>query len=181
MVSRPRVFFWPNHYKKCLYVHEKIQRNPSVRSGLKIIMFQPYGFDYFRFLTNARRGAMRLKTQWVIYRDLDWWPGPQKVQFGEITGYPEVVGLFLALLNVKNWSNISRKPRCYIVIYELFFGKDLLPIEYIFWDFEPIWDWWFSEVMTNLRSYLVLTKVAPFKSPFAPDDLWDLPTMVTHL
>ena len=43
------------------------------------------GFDYFGFLTNARRGAMRSKTQWVIYRDLDWWPGPQKVQFWEIT------------------------------------------------------------------------------------------------
>ena len=27
------------------------------------------------------------------------WPGPQKVQFGEITGYPEVVGLILALLS----------------------------------------------------------------------------------
>ena len=40
------------------------------------------------FLTNARRDAMRSKTQWVFFRDLDWWPGPQKVQFGEITGYP---------------------------------------------------------------------------------------------
>ena len=84
--------------KTCLYVHEKLQRNPSVGSCLKISIFRPYGFDYFGFLTNARRGAMRSKTQWVIYRDLDWWPGPQKVQFGEITGYPEVVGLILALL-----------------------------------------------------------------------------------
>ena len=84
--------------KTCLYVHEKLQRNPSVGSCLKIFIFWPYGFDYFGFLTNARRGAMRSKTQWVIYSDLDWWPGPQKVQFGEITGYPEVVGLILALL-----------------------------------------------------------------------------------
>ena len=53
--------------------------NPSVGSGLKNFIFRPYGFDYLGFLTNARRGAMRSKTQWVIYRDLDWWPGPQKV------------------------------------------------------------------------------------------------------
>ena len=50
------------------------------------------------FLTNARRGAMRSKTQWVFYRDLEWWPGPQKVQFWKTNGYPEVVGLILALL-----------------------------------------------------------------------------------
>ena len=65
---------------------------------MTFFIFRSYGFDYFGFLTNARRDAMRSKTQWVIYRDLDWWPGPQKVQFGEITGYLEVVGLFLALL-----------------------------------------------------------------------------------
>ena len=86
--------------KTCLYVHEKLQRNPSVGSCIKIFIFRPYGFDYLGFLTNARRGAMRSKTQWVFYRDLDWWPGPQKVQFGEITGYPEVVGLILALLSI---------------------------------------------------------------------------------
>ena len=74
--------------KTCLYVHEKLQRNPSVGSCLKFFTFLPYGFDYLGFLTNARRGAMRSNTQWVFYRDLDWWPGPQKVQFGEITGYP---------------------------------------------------------------------------------------------
>ena len=50
------------------------------------------------FLKNVRRGAMRSKTQWVFYRDLNCWPGPQNVQFREITGYPEVVGLILALL-----------------------------------------------------------------------------------
>ena len=84
--------------KTCFNVHEKLQRNPSVGSCLIFFIFRPYGFDHMGFLTNARRGAMRSKTQWVFYRDLDWWPGPQKVQFGEITGYPEVVGLFLALL-----------------------------------------------------------------------------------
>ena len=47
---------------------------------------RPYGFENFEFLTNNWRGAMRSKTQ-LVYRDLDWWPGPQKVQFGEITGY----------------------------------------------------------------------------------------------
>ena len=91
--------YWPNHYKKtCFNVHEKLQRNPSVGSCIKIFIFRPYGFDYLGFLTNARRGAIGSKTQWVIYKDLDWWPGPQKVQFREITGYPEVVGLILALL-----------------------------------------------------------------------------------
>ena len=88
--------------KTCFYLHEKLQRNPSVGSCLKFFIFSPYGFDYLGILTNARRGAMRSKTQWVIYRDLDWWPGPQKVQFREITGYPEVVGLILALLRQSN-------------------------------------------------------------------------------
>ena len=49
--------------KTCLNVHEKLQRNPSVGSCLKIFTFQPYGFDYLGFLTNARRGVMRSKTQ----------------------------------------------------------------------------------------------------------------------
>ena len=57
--------------KTCFYVHEKLQRNPSVGSCLNFFIFQPYGFDYLGFLTNARRGAMRSKTQWVFYRDLD--------------------------------------------------------------------------------------------------------------
>ena len=73
-------------------------------SCLKFFTFLPYGFDYLGFLTNARRDAMRSKTQWVFYRDLDWWPGLQKVQFGEITGYPEVVGLILALLG---WDHLN--------------------------------------------------------------------------
>ena len=65
-------FFGPNHYKKtCVYVHEKLQRNPSVGSCLIFFIFRPYGFDYLGFLTNARRGAMRSKTQWVFYRDLE--------------------------------------------------------------------------------------------------------------
>ena len=46
-------------------------RNPSVGKCLKFFIFLPYGFDYLEFLTNARRGAMRSKTQWVFYRDLD--------------------------------------------------------------------------------------------------------------
>ena len=85
--------------KTCLYVHEKLQRNPSVGRGLKFVIFRPYGFENLEFLTTVRRGAMRSKTQWVFYRDLDWWPGPQKVQCREITGFPWVVELFLALLN----------------------------------------------------------------------------------
>ena len=40
--------------KNCLYVHEKLQRNPSVKSGFIFFIFQPYGFDYLGFLTNAR-------------------------------------------------------------------------------------------------------------------------------
>ena len=57
--------------KTYFHVHEKLQRNPSVGSCIKIFIFRPYEFDYLGFLTNARRGAMRSKTQWVIYRDLD--------------------------------------------------------------------------------------------------------------
>ena len=94
-----RECFWAESQQKtCLYVHEKLQRNPSVRSCLKFFIFSPYRFDYLGFLTNARRDAMRSKIQWVFYRDLDWWPGPQKVEFWKITGYPEVVWLILALL-----------------------------------------------------------------------------------
>ena len=97
-------FLGLNHYKKkpCFYVHEKLQRNSSVGSCLKIFIFRPYGFDYLGFLTNACRGAMKSKPQWVFYKDLDWWLGPQKVQFREITRYPEVVGLILALLTLKD-------------------------------------------------------------------------------
>ena len=65
-------FFWAESLQKtCFYVHEKLQRNPSVGSCLKFFTFLPYGFDYLGFLTNARRGAMRSNTQWVFYRDLD--------------------------------------------------------------------------------------------------------------
>ena len=74
--------------KTCFILHEKLQRNPFFRSGSKFFIFRLYGFDYFGFLTNAWRGAMRSKTQWVFYRDLDWQPGPQKV-----TGYPKVRAL----------------------------------------------------------------------------------------
>ena len=85
---RPIEFLTSSIQKTCLYVHDKLQRNPSVGSCLKFFIFLPYGIDYLGFLTSARRGAMGSKTQWVFYRDLDWWPGPQKVQYGEITGYP---------------------------------------------------------------------------------------------
>ena len=64
---RPIEFLTSSHP----YVHEKLQRNPSVGSCLKFFIFLPYGFDYLGFLTNARRGAMRSNTQWVFYRDLD--------------------------------------------------------------------------------------------------------------
>ena len=103
-----RQFLWAESLQKiCLYLHEKLQRNPFVGSCLKFFIFQPYGFDYLGFLTNARVGAMRSKTQWVFYRDLDWWPGPQKVQFWKITGYPEVVWLILALLR-GDWTGQDR-------------------------------------------------------------------------
>ena len=41
-----RSFFWPTLQKTCFYVHEKLQRNSSVGSCLKIFSFRPYGFDY---------------------------------------------------------------------------------------------------------------------------------------
>ena len=67
-----REIFWAKSLQKtCPCVHEKLQRNPFVGSGLKFFIFRPYGFDYLGFLTNARRGGMRSKTQWVFYRDLD--------------------------------------------------------------------------------------------------------------
>ena len=74
--------------KICLYDHEKLQRNPSLRSCLNFFIFLTLWIWLSWILTNARRGVMRSKTQWVLYSDLDWWPGPQKVQCREITGYP---------------------------------------------------------------------------------------------
>ena len=91
-------FFGPNHYKNLSLCSWEITKKSFRRKLLKFFPFLPYGFDYLGFLTNAHRGAMRSKTQWVFYRDLEWWPGPQKVQFWKTTGYPEVVGLILALL-----------------------------------------------------------------------------------
>ena len=65
-------FFWAESLQKtCLYVHEKLQRNPSIGSGLKFFFFRPYGFDYLGFLTNIRRGMIRSKTQLVFYRYLN--------------------------------------------------------------------------------------------------------------
>jgi hypothetical protein len=57
--------------KACLYVHEKLQRNPFFGSGLKMFISQHYGFDYLGLLTNPRRGAMRSKTQLELNRNLD--------------------------------------------------------------------------------------------------------------
>ena len=45
---------------------KKIILGTDARSATR---FQPYEFENLRILTNARRGAIRLKTQWV-YRDL---------------------------------------------------------------------------------------------------------------
>ena len=47
--------------------HEKLQRNPSVGSGLTFFTFRPYEFENLGFLTNARRGASGSKTQWDLY------------------------------------------------------------------------------------------------------------------
>ena len=62
-----------------------IFRGKWIDFGTTFFIFQPYEFEN---LTNTRRVGIRSKIQWVFYRDLDWWPGPQKVQFREITGYP---------------------------------------------------------------------------------------------
>ena len=91
-------FFGLNHYKKPVFMFMRHYKEIFPWEFAKKIIFWPYGYDYLGFLTNAQRGAMRSKSWW----DLDWWPGPQKVQFGEITGYPEVVGLILALLRNQN-------------------------------------------------------------------------------
>ena len=46
-------------------------------------------WDFWKMPTGVRWGQKLVKnsskTQWFFYRDLDWRPGPQKVQFGEIT------------------------------------------------------------------------------------------------
>ena len=68
--------------------YEENPPSDASEGASNILIFRPYGFENLGFLTNARRGAMKTKTQWVFYRDLDLWPGPQIVQFGEITGYP---------------------------------------------------------------------------------------------
>ena len=71
--SRP-IFFIVGYFflakslqKNCLYLHEKLQRKPFVGRGLNVFIFWPYRFENLRFLTNARKGAMRSKTQWVFY------------------------------------------------------------------------------------------------------------------
>ena len=69
-------FFGPNHYKKPFVMFMKnlkkiFLRQAVLRSLIKNFIFGPYGFDYLGFLTNAGRGAMRSKTQWVFYRDLN--------------------------------------------------------------------------------------------------------------
>jgi hypothetical protein len=42
-------------------------RNYKGLRGLKVFIFWPYGFENLGFLTNASRGAMKSKTQWVFY------------------------------------------------------------------------------------------------------------------
>ena len=118
--------------KTYLYVHEKLQRNSYVGSCLKFFIFRPYGFEYLEFLTNARRGAMRSKHHWVFYRDLERWPGPQKVQFREITGYPEVVGLILALLRFYKSLQLIKTALCNLdkdmTIWQCFFSSIFLAL-----------------------------------------------------
>ena len=76
--------------KNSLYVHEKLQRNPFVERGLKIYIFQPYGFENLEFLTNALKGEIRHgrldRSMGKVKNSMGL--GPQKVQFEEITEYP---------------------------------------------------------------------------------------------
>ena len=44
-------------------IPEKILEHMSVRRGLKILIFKPHGFENLGFLKDARRGAVRSKTQ----------------------------------------------------------------------------------------------------------------------
>ena len=55
-------------------------------------MVERKAFSTYSRVPNKRTGLL-LENKGVFYWDLDWWHGPQKVQFGEITGYPWVVGL----------------------------------------------------------------------------------------
>ena len=56
----PRICFAKSLQKNCLYIQGKLQRNPSVRTGLKIFIFWPYGFENLEFLKNIHRGAVSL-------------------------------------------------------------------------------------------------------------------------
>ena len=57
-------FYWQNHYKKPVFMFmKKLQRNPSVKSGLKIFIFRPYGFDYLRFFN---KGLNKNSKSWKL-------------------------------------------------------------------------------------------------------------------
>ena len=63
-------FFFPNHFKKPVFMFMRNYKNSSVRNCLKIFTFRPYEFDYLGFLTITRRAAMRSKAQWDLYMEL---------------------------------------------------------------------------------------------------------------
>ena len=43
-------------------------------------------------------GVMSSKTGWVIYREVNYRSGGQKLKIGDLTGYPQVVELLIELL-----------------------------------------------------------------------------------
>ena len=50
----PRICFAKSLQKNCLYIQGKLQTNPSVRTGLKIFIVWPYGFENLGFLKNVQ-------------------------------------------------------------------------------------------------------------------------------
>ena len=57
----PEFFGAKSLQKICLYVHEKLQRNPSVGSCLNFFIFRPYGFDYFKIFDKRPQGCDEVK------------------------------------------------------------------------------------------------------------------------
>ena len=66
----------------------EITKTSLCQKGLKIFHFLTLWIWLFGIFDKHPQGCDEVKNSMVFYRDLDWWPGPQKVRFGEITGYP---------------------------------------------------------------------------------------------
>ena len=76
----------------------EITKKSFRRKGLKICHFSTLWIWKFGIFDNRPQGCDEVKNSMGLLQGPRW-PGPQKVQCREITGFPWVVELFLALLN----------------------------------------------------------------------------------